>query len=379
MYKIFLLICIAGFFAILSSTMSKSPTLPLYAHSLGIPISEIGFIAASSTIIGIFTNIVAGRLSDIYGRKKLLLLSGFFFTSAPILYFFAGNGFLLAIVRAYHGLATAIFTPVSFALIADIYKKDRGVKMGLFSSSTLYSRLIAPSLAGYLITFNGFHAVFITCGLSGLIALLLFIKTPRIEEDRRRINKSFGKGFRKVFSLPLLLMLAIINASIYFGLQGIETFLPLLAKDIGIDPFITGIIFTVEMGVIAFLKPFMGIFSDKLGRDKPIIFGLVLSSLGILPMFFINNVYIIFLSIIVFAIGVSAVTASLTPLASELVEKEYYGVTIGALETIKDIGQAMGPIILGITISTIGYKISFLIISTILLATLILFKTCGKY
>jgi len=160
MYNFFLLLCIAGFFAILSSTMSKSPTLPLYASNLGIPINEMGFIAASSTIVGIFTNIIAGRLSDIYGRKKLLLLSGFFFTTAPILYFFAWNSFLLAAIRAYHGLATAIFTPVAFALIADIYRENRGVKMGLFFSFTLYSRLLAPSLAGFLISSAGFSPVF---------------------------------------------------------------------------------------------------------------------------------------------------------------------------------------------------------------------------
>jgi len=82
----------------------------------------------------------------------------------------------------------------------------------------------------------------------------------------------------------------------------------------------------------------------------------------------------IIISIIVFSIGVSAVTAALTPLASELVEKEYYRITIGALETIKDIGQASGPVVLGIAISFMGYRMAFLIIPIVLLTTLLLFK-----
>jgi len=86
----------------------------------------------------------------------------------------------------------------------------------------------------------------------------------------------------------MLLILAIVNASIYFGLQGIETFLPLLIKKMGVNPFIIGIIFTLEMGIIAFLKPFMGMLSDKIGRSKPIFLGLLLSAVGIFLMFYLN-------------------------------------------------------------------------------------------
>ncbi len=70
MRKLLVLLCITGFFAILSSTMSKSPTLSLYAEQLGLSPSEIGLIAAASTITGIFTNVIAGNLSDVYGRKN---------------------------------------------------------------------------------------------------------------------------------------------------------------------------------------------------------------------------------------------------------------------------------------------------------------------
>ncbi|RLE74255.1 MAG: MFS transporter, partial [Thermoprotei archaeon] len=98
MAKAFILLCIIGFFAILSSTMSKSPTLPLYADELGLSVTDIGLVAAASTITGIFTNVIAGSLSDIYGRKRLLLASGLFFSTAPFMYFIARNAPLLAAV-----------------------------------------------------------------------------------------------------------------------------------------------------------------------------------------------------------------------------------------------------------------------------------------
>lgn len=75
-------ILIAGFFAIIGSTMGKSPTLPLYSQSIGLGKGEIGLVAAASTVTGIFINFASGLLSDVYGRKRLLKMSGFVF-SAP--------------------------------------------------------------------------------------------------------------------------------------------------------------------------------------------------------------------------------------------------------------------------------------------------------
>ena len=116
--KILVYISVAGLVAILSSTASKSPTLPLFAEYLGAGPGEIGIIAAASTITGIVVNVTAGTLSDILGRRKLLLLSGFFFATAPFLYLLVTDPWQLIIVRVYHGVATAVFTPVAIAAIA---------------------------------------------------------------------------------------------------------------------------------------------------------------------------------------------------------------------------------------------------------------------
>jgi len=125
--------------------------LPLFAEYLGAGPSEIGLIAAASTIIGIVVNVTAGTLSDVYGKRKPLILSGFFFATSPILYLLVTEPWQLAAVRVYRGVATAIFTPVAIASIADLYKERRGEMMGYFSSATLVGRLAAPSLAGVTI------------------------------------------------------------------------------------------------------------------------------------------------------------------------------------------------------------------------------------
>ena len=118
--SIFLTLCTMGLFAILSSTMSKNPVLNPFATSLGTPEVWSGFVAAASTIPGILISLPAASLSDIYGRKKFLLIAGFVFASAPFLYLLITVWWQLILVRFYHGFATAIFIPVAEASIAEL-------------------------------------------------------------------------------------------------------------------------------------------------------------------------------------------------------------------------------------------------------------------
>jgi DHA1 family multidrug resistance protein-like MFS transporter len=117
----FVLLCASGMLAIFSSTMSKNPVLPLFARDLGASPADIGFIAAASTVIGIVASIPAGALSDIYGRRRVILGATVIFASAPLLYLLVSAPWHLVAVRLYHGFATAVFGPVAMALVADLF------------------------------------------------------------------------------------------------------------------------------------------------------------------------------------------------------------------------------------------------------------------
>jgi MFS family permease len=123
---VFLTLSVMGLVAILSSTMSKNPVLKPYATSLGTPDEWTGFVASASTIPGILVSLPAASLSDIFGRKKFLLLAGFIFASAPFLYILITVWWQLILVRFYHGFATAIFVPVVEAAIAELFPTKRG-------------------------------------------------------------------------------------------------------------------------------------------------------------------------------------------------------------------------------------------------------------
>lgn len=109
--RMILIIGCCGALAIFSSTISKSPILPLFAKSSSG--AQIGFIASASTIPGILASYLAGELADRFGYKKILVGSLLIFASAPFLYLLVQTPLELGAVRFYHGFANAAFCPVA--------------------------------------------------------------------------------------------------------------------------------------------------------------------------------------------------------------------------------------------------------------------------
>lgn len=371
--KPFLALSSAGLLAILSSTMSKSPTLPLFAQSLGLNDAEIGLVAAASTIIGIVVNFTAGALSDLYGRKKLLTAAGFFFASAPFLYLLVTDAWGLALVRVYHGVATATFTPVAIALIADMYESGRGEMMGFFSSATMIGRLIAPMLAGAVLSLAGFREAYLLCGVVGVAAFTTIAALPSSTKSNGRISSKNDAAVRDILRVLVsgrIVSAGAIMAVTYFAMQGLETFLPIYMESLGIEAWLIGAVFTIQLFVIMLVKPYAGRLSDRIGRAKTTVAGLAASSIGIACMAFFKGYFELVSAMIIFAIGASFTTASIPPLVSELVSEEKYGAAMGAMETIKDVGQALGPISIGLMLSYIEFGSALLITTAILLSTL---------
>jgi DHA1 family multidrug resistance protein-like MFS transporter len=81
----FIAIVLATLLARLSYQMARSPVLPAFAADLGVSPEFIGIIVAASTVTGIFFKLPSGALSDVLGRKRMMLLGALFFAVPPFL------------------------------------------------------------------------------------------------------------------------------------------------------------------------------------------------------------------------------------------------------------------------------------------------------
>ena len=377
----FILLCIVGGLAIFSSTMAKSPVLPLFIRSLDVSMGMVGFIAAASTVVGIFVSLPAGILSDIIGRRRVILIAAIVFASAPFLYLLVTQPSHLVLVRIYHGFATAILGPVAMAAVADTFDSGRGEKMGWYSSATMVGRFLAPFVGGALIFGNNFHWVYLVTGIIGTLSLISALKLPRPAiahvSAGELVKKERGEIKRDIIAMLThrgILTTSVVEAVEYFAFGCLEVFLPIyLNEQLGFKPLRIGLLFTIQIVVATLAKPWMGRLSDRYGRVPTITIGLLLGAVSITMIAWSNNYMVMAVLIGLFGLGLATVTASSAALVADLARESSYGGALGILSSVKDIGHSTGPMAGGLLIAAYNYKTTFGIIGGILAFTSFVF------
>jgi MFS transporter, DHA1 family, multidrug resistance protein len=373
----FVLLCITGGLAIFSSTMAKNPALPLFIRSLGVPVSTVGFIAAASTVVGVLVSLPAGILSDIIGRRRVILTAAVVFATAPFLYLLVTAPWELVLVRIYHGLATAILGPVALAAVADTFEKGRGEKMGWYSSATMIGRFLAPLAGGLLIFGDNFRWVYVADGVAGVLALVSALRLPLAVNASgpawailKTQRGKFSEELKFIFRHHGILATSGIEATQYFAYGAIETYLPIyLNEKLGYPAWQIGLLFTAQIVAATFTKPVMGRISDKYGRVPLICCGLMLCGLTTALLIVSSWYAVIFVLLAAFGLGLATTTASTAALVADYSKSQGRGGALGVLSGIMDVGQSAGPMVAGVLVGTsLSYGITFPIVGIFLFA-----------
>jgi MFS family permease len=390
--NVFLIVCIMGFLAILSSTMSKSPVLPYFAGYLGTSEFWLGLVGSASTIPGILISLPAGSLSDIFGRRRILLVSAFVFASAPFLYLVINSWWELALVRFYHGFATGMFVPVAQAMIAEAYPARRGERISLFSSATAVGRSTAPLLGGSILVvtnpgllpreYTNFFYIYLVVGVVGVTALLTTLpflcqrksETSAVGQPKTNVG-SVVRQWMSIARTRGVLAVSLIEAGQYYTFGSVEFFLVKYMTDVSLigGEMQSIILFSLVIAVML-SKPLVGRLSDKTGRRTPIILGCIVSGIPLVFVPFFTQFPVLLALAIAYGLGFSMVTSVTPAFVSELVPIEVVGGAMGFISTLMDIGQTLGPLVCGFILGTyLGYVGLFASLALVLMITVFTF------
>jgi MFS family permease len=366
----FFYLCALGVFCFISYNLVRMPVLSLFAESLGAGPERIGLIVSVSTITGVLLKLPSGALSDIYGRKMLLRIGVVAFGIPPFIYPFITDLNALTGLRFVHGLATAIFAPSALATVADLYKERRGAALGTYTASTQSGSLLGPFLGGWLVYEAGFPAAFMTAGLFGCIAILIFYSLhldeppPRVREKGvAPVLAEMAKGFLAVARNRRVLITSSTDAAKMIANGALMAFLPLYGLSVGLNPGQVGLLFSVQ-AVTSFLsKPVMGRVSDRVGRQPLIILGLVICASTFISMPHVGSFAVLLLLSSGFGFGEAVVSSSSAALVADSSEFRRLGAGMGMQGTVMDIGHASGPLLAGLLIAHASYQSAFAVIA----------------
>ena len=362
----FIAIVLASLLSRLGYQMARSPVLPIFAADLGALPELIGVIVAASTITGVFFKLPSGALSDVLGRKRMMVLGALFFAAPPFLYPFVHDPWTLLALRFVHGFATAIFSPVASAYVASLAETGRGARLGWFSSANDIGAIGGPLVGGFVLYFTAsFSLTYLLVGVLGVLTLLVVLLLPDVDRPAREAKTfatraaEFRQGVAEVFRTPPIFVAAGIEAVMYLGYGAFLGFLPIYAKSVGLNDAEIAIVLGAQLVLAIVAKPVSGRLSDRMGRIPVIVIGLMLCAAA-LPLIFRSESLAAFILVApVLGLGVGAVTPVTNALIADLASARRLGAAMGVFGTIWDVGEAAGPMIAGFLIGGLGYAATF--------------------
>ena len=155
-------------------TSSANVALPTLAQGFNASFQQVQWVVIAY-LLAITTLIVSvGRLGDLTGRRRLLLVGIVLFTAASVLCGVAPTLWLLIAARALQGLGAAIMMALTIAFVGEIVPKSKtGSAMGLLGTMSAVGTALGPSVGGLLIAGVGWRAIFLVNVPLGILTFLL--------------------------------------------------------------------------------------------------------------------------------------------------------------------------------------------------------------
>jgi EmrB/QacA subfamily drug resistance transporter len=186
--------------------------------------SSLSWIVTAYLLTTTITVPIAGKLSDLYGRKIMLLIGVGIFGAASLMSGLAGNVDQLILWRAVQGIGGGIITANAFTIIGDLFAaRERGKWQGLFGAVFGLSSVIGPLLGGWLTDGHAFWGIttdwrwtfYINVPVAIAAFALIAIFCPLLRHDKKPVIDYVGAALLTV-ALGML-VLAVDNTDKIFA------------------------------------------------------------------------------------------------------------------------------------------------------------------
>ncbi|MEE4115397.1 MAG: MFS transporter [Marinilabiliaceae bacterium] len=280
------------------------PAIPAIESTLEVESRLLGWIFSIYVLFNLVGISLFARLSDIFGRRQIYILSLLIFGLGSVIVSFSGNFTALLTGRAIQGLGASGIFPVASAVIGDIFPPEkRGRVLGIIGAVFGIAFIIGPVIAGILLSYFKWNALF----LINIPVVLILVVASRRYLPSIRVKSSGLFDWKGILTLGLML------ASFTYGINNLESSQfteSLLSRNV--LPFL---LFTMMLLVLNFIieknadNPIIKLV--YLRNRQFVIAGIIAMATGVLQASF---VFIPSFAVGIFDIDSSAASFMLVPL-----------------------------------------------------------------
>jgi len=352
------------------------PVMPVFAAGLGAGGLALGMIIAAFSITrGIFQPIV-GSLSDRWGRKKFLIFGLLVYTMVGLVLPRATSVYNLIVIRAFHGLGSAMIVPVAMACVSDLAPfGQEGRYMGLLNVAIFTGIGGGPLIGGFFADLWGMAAAFYAMATLSCIALLLvFFQMPAQEDAEGRPRQlSIVSALGSMLSNRKTAGILLARMATMIVMVPSMAFLPLLMDQwFGASGMDIGIVIACRTLVNAALQTPCGRRADRLDKVRMLRIGCVMMSIVICLVPAATNFWSLVVLFVILGMGEAIIWPVLGALATEQGRVYGQGTMMGVFSLAMSCGVFLGAIGAGSIMDLLGLSWSFFIIGiTVLIVTML--------
>ena len=164
------------------------PAIPDLINDFNITYSTSSWILTTYLITGAVMTPIAGKLSDIYGKKKILLIVMLFYTTGVSIAGFSTNIDFMLLARGFQGVGLSMF-PIAFSIVRAQFPREKiAIGQGIITSMYGGGAVIGLAIGGTIIQHYSWHATFFT--IIPVAIALLFLIQRYIPADKEEVEQT---------------------------------------------------------------------------------------------------------------------------------------------------------------------------------------------
>ncbi|MFF2911908.1 MFS transporter [Paenibacillus sp. NPDC057934] len=321
-----------------------------------------------------------GSLADKYGRKPMLIRSGFSLAALYLINYFVHDPYVFLLVRILQGLLAG-FIPAAIAMVATNTPEERtGYALSIMSTAGATGSIIGPLIGGVVSYYSGNRSAFLFSAVMVLVSALIatfFAHEQSIDPSAPRSH--VRDDIREAVSNRVFITLLILGGISTFSVMILEPLIPIYLLSMGVAKssasLSSGIVFSAVGIATVLMAPQWGRIGSRKGFGAILFIGLIGGGIGNILQFFVSG-YVEF-ALLRFAYGLfyAGVLPSINAMIVQVTESSFRGRAFGLNQSASQLATMAGPIVGGLLGGLIPIRWVFVINGLMLLGAAVLVKS----